>query len=139
MRRILNSYDDFGDTPLIAAAIKGHIDLCRLLVTEGADVNLPNQLSYQTPLLVAIESDNQDIVQFLLENYADVQQADNVGITPLYVAIRLKSESIVSDLISNSCDVNIGSQDHTPLFYASRVGCLSIVKVRYDLKPEMVI
>ena len=129
LRKLLNSYDDHGDTPLISATSKGHLDLCRLLVTEGADVNLPNQLSHQTALLVAIETNNEDIVQFLLENHADVQQTDNVGITPLYVAIRLKSDSIVSSLISHGCDINIGSQDHTPLFYASRIGCLSIVKV----------
>ena len=93
-------------------------------------MNLQNQLSNQTPLLVAIESDKPDVAQFLIENFADVQQTDNVGITPLYSAIRLQTESIVGDLISSGCDVNIGSQDHAPLFYAARVGCLPIVKVR---------
>lgn len=130
LKSILNSYDDNGDTPLISAAIKGHLELCRQLVSSGADVNLPNQLSYQTPLLVAIESNRLDVVKFLIENFADVQLTDNVGITPLYSALRLKSELIVSDLISSGCDVNIGSQDHTPLFYAARLGSLPIVKVR---------
>lgn len=129
LKCVLNSYDDNGDTPLISAAKKGHLELCCLLVAEGADVNLQNQLSNQTPLLVAIESDKPDVAQFLIENFADVQQTDNVGITPLYSAIRLQSESIVGDLISSGCDVNIGSQDHAPLFYAARVGCLPIVKM----------
>ena len=126
---VLNDYDDNGDTPLTSAARKGHLDICRLLTQEGADINVPNQQSGQTPLLTAVESNRPEVVSFFLENFADTQQTDNVGITPLYSAIRLKSEQLVGDLISNGCDVNIGSQDHSPLFYATRVGSLPIVKV----------
>jgi ankyrin repeat protein len=70
------------------------------------------------------------MVTFLLENNADVQICDNVGITPLYTAIKCRNEGVVKQLIQAGCDVDIGSQDHTPIFLATRTGQLNIVKVK---------
>jgi ankyrin repeat protein len=34
-----------GETPLLQAAYKGHLDVCRLLVGYGADKNLQDKVS----------------------------------------------------------------------------------------------
>ncbi|KAL3860207.1 hypothetical protein ACJMK2_010363 [Sinanodonta woodiana] len=127
----LDFYDDYGDTPLLAAARKGYLDICRLLVENGAAINKPCQLSHQTPLLVAIEHSQLDVVKFLLEKDADPQLADNVGITPLYAALKIKENQAeyVERLIQSGCDVNIGSQDHAPIFLATRKNLFPCVKL----------
>ena len=45
----VNAKNDFGSTPLIAAALKGHKEIAELLISEGADVNSKNDRG-QTPL-----------------------------------------------------------------------------------------
>ena len=76
------------------------------------------------------------MVTFLLEHNADVQICDNVGITPLYTAIKCRNEGVVRQLIDAGCDVDIGSQDHSPIFLATRTGQLNIVKVKITLSFE---
>lgn len=90
-------------------------------------------MSRQTPLIVAIEHGNDDIVKLLIDSEADVQLCDNVGITPLYTAIKSKKEKLVQWLLDAECDINIGSQDHSPLFLATRLGQLNIVQVLYSI------
>ncbi|KAK3610372.1 hypothetical protein CHS0354_008648 [Potamilus streckersoni] len=127
----VNFYDEYGDTPLLAAAKQGSVDICRLLVENGAIINQPCQLSHQTPLHVAIEHSHLEVVKFLLEKDADPQLADNVGITPLYAALKVKNNQAeyVKRLIQSGCDVNIGSQDHAPIFLATRKNLLPCVKL----------
>ena len=45
----VNAKNDFGSTPLIAAALKGHKEIAELLISQGADVNAKNNRG-QTPL-----------------------------------------------------------------------------------------
>ena len=100
------------------------------MLEAGADVNAKNASSKQTALLAAVEMKRKDVVEVLLDWSADVQLTDNVSITPLYAAIEANCCEIVRQLIETGCDVNIGSQDHAPLFIAARRGFLPIVQVR---------
>ena len=128
-RSLLNNYNEHGQTALLSAICGNHFEICQLLIDHGADINLPQQMSKQTPLILAIEHGYDDIVKLLVDHEADVQICDNVGITPLYVAIKGRNEVIIQWLLEAECDVNIGSQDHAPLFLATRTGQLNIVKV----------
>ena len=126
----MDSVNDGGQTPLACAARQGHADVCRALLEAGANVNIKNENSRQTALLVAVEAKQKDVIDVLLEWAADVQLTDNVGITPLYAAIEGGCGEIVRQLIDAGCDVDIGSQDHAPLFLAARRGFLPMVQVR---------
>lgn len=54
-----------------------------MLIERGADLNYCDRSSGLTPLMLAIQLNQQDIVKLLLDNGADVNAYNNVGITPL--------------------------------------------------------
>ncbi len=57
-------------TPLDIAVGQQNVDMCRLLLNAGANVNgLPDQKA--CPLILATELNNRDIVQLLLDAGAD--------------------------------------------------------------------
>jgi len=59
------------ETPLIEAASAGHLDVVKLLVERGADVNLKGEAWY-TPLHCAAYYGHLDVAKFLLEHGADI-------------------------------------------------------------------
>ncbi|QMV45020.1 hypothetical protein FPL14_15065 [Cohnella cholangitidis] len=83
----------YGGNALIPAAEKGHVENVRTLL-EATDVNVNhvNNLGWTALLEAVILSDggekHQQIVRLLIEHGADVNIADNDGVTPLQHAKR---------------------------------------------------
>jgi len=73
----INKIDIYtSEIPLIIACKNGYYDVVKLLVEQGADVNIEgkyNEYYSKTPLS---ERENESIVEYLVEHGADV----NVGI-----------------------------------------------------------
>jgi ankyrin repeat protein len=72
-------------TPLMFAAREGDVELARLLVDGGADVNAVAG-DGKTALAMAIFNGNYDVGSFLVDRHADVNQADAQRFTPLFWA-----------------------------------------------------
>jgi len=89
-----------GDTFLKTAALSGHIYIVKLLLEEGADVNL-NLTSYQTPLGAAAEKEHKEIAQLLLEAGADVNHND-----PVYYAVSEGHKEVVELLLEKGTNIN---------------------------------
>ena len=64
---------DQGLTPLNMAVMSNNMDICRLLVAYGADVNkaTPN---LPAPLILAIGLRNEELIKFFIDSGADVSQ-----------------------------------------------------------------
>jgi ankyrin repeat protein len=73
-------------TPLTLAAREGDVEMARVLVNAGADVNAPAG-DGKTPLAVAIFNGNYEVASFLVDNKADVNKADAQRFTPLFWAV----------------------------------------------------
>lgn len=73
IENVIEQTDDFGNTPLILAAKKGHLGICRLLVHAGAQLNCSN-CKYKTPLFFAAKRGYFDVCQFLIEEGAIVHR-----------------------------------------------------------------
>jgi ankyrin repeat protein len=73
-------------TPLMIAAREGDVELARVLVAAGADVNA-SAGDGKTALAMAIFNGNYDLGSYLVEQKADVNKADAQRFTPLFWAI----------------------------------------------------
>ena len=73
-------------TPLMLAARDGNVELARILVDAGADVNA-GAGDGKNALAIAIFNGNYDVASFLVERKADVNKADAQRFTPLFWAV----------------------------------------------------
>ena len=73
-------------TPLMFAARDGSLELARILVGAGADVDAVAG-DGKTALALAIFDGNYDVATFLVDSKADVNKADAQRFTPLFWAV----------------------------------------------------
>ena len=78
--------NDQGFTPLLAAAKKGHTDICGLLLENGSDVNEIHPVTKYSALHDAAGFGHVALVEALLSWGAAVDPKDHGGSTPLYLA-----------------------------------------------------
>jgi hypothetical protein len=112
-----------GDTPLIIASWKGHTEIVKLLLANGADANKMDK-DGDTSLHSASEEDNAGIVEILLKAGADPNKANNKGETPLFVAaLRGHVTAVRALLKSRGIQVDkVDKKGWTPLMIASQYG-----------------
>jgi ankyrin repeat protein len=73
-------------TPLMFAAREGDVELARMLVGAGADVNAQGG-DGKTALALAIFNGNYEVASFLVDSKADVNTPDAQRFTPLFWAV----------------------------------------------------
>jgi ankyrin repeat protein len=73
-------------TPLMLAAREGHVEVARMLVAGGADVNAVAG-DGKTALALAIFNGNYDLASLLVDSKADVNTPDAQRFTPLFYAV----------------------------------------------------
>ncbi|KAF4632251.1 hypothetical protein G7Y89_g5882 [Cudoniella acicularis] len=121
------------DPPLFAAAIQGKLDLVKVLINAGADVNHKNIFGV-TPLMCTKGPRNNQIFETLLKHGADVFHVGLDGGTLLHGAAQGGADSFVQFLVDAGLDVN--SQDsigRTPLDRAQETQRHTTVKLLQTL------
>jgi ankyrin len=84
-------------TPLLRAARDGNLDMARLLVEAGADVNRA-AANGTSPMVAAITNNHIELATFLMEKGADVNAADAFyKRTPLYAAVEMRNADYTRD------------------------------------------
>ena len=107
-------------TPLPLACSSADLEISRLLVQHGADVNSRNR-NYRTPLMFVTE--NLDIARLLIDNGADINSVNDEGQTALHVGARHNRLQIMKFLLESGADFNICDNDgQTPLDIAMGQG-----------------
>jgi len=92
------------DTSLIRAIKISDEDRVRTLMYANVNVNERNYAGI-TPLTVAAEKGNMNIIKMLVEGKADVNAPSSYGVTPLIAAAAAGNDEVVSYLISRGADV----------------------------------
>jgi uncharacterized protein len=101
-----------GFTTLHMAARAGTAETCELLLARGPALLLEaRDVNDWTALMHAVGCGSLDIVQFLLQCGANVEAADNLGVTPLIGAAVLGSVSKVKCLLEAGAVVNAVQHD----------------------------
>ncbi|MFP3020595.1 MAG: ankyrin repeat domain-containing protein [Wolbachia sp.] len=98
------------DKELLIAAEKGDIEKVRDSIRQGANVNVQGRQGW-TPVFWAIQKNNFNIIELLLDNNADIKVKDNEGWTPLHWAVQLGSLDVVERLVERGADVNALTAD----------------------------
>ncbi len=98
-----------GESPLMMAALKGHLQAARTLIERGADVNKTGW----TPLHYAASSNQpgqEDIVALLLEHHAYIDAASPNGTTPLMMSAQYGSIACTQRLLDEGADPMLKNQ-----------------------------
>ena len=115
------------DKELLTSAEKGDLEKVRESIRRGANVNIQDRQGW-TSLFWAIQKNNFNIIELLLDKSADIKVKDNEGWTPLHWAVSLGSLDIVEHLVERGADVNASTADgRTPLDIARDKGYNNIV------------
>jgi ankyrin repeat protein len=104
--------------PLHRASAIGCLDICRLLIAHGADINAQGSFG-QTPLHSAVQYGRTDVVKLLVMHGANINVQNESKSTPLFAATYRQSLDIVECLLANGAEVNLINADgSTPLLCA---------------------
>lgn len=145
----INELDPDGRRPLHVAAESGRVVVVKLLLKHGVEVNAPDQsnrtaleravlagrtqiadlllangaeIDASTLLMKAAVADSQDrdVVRWLVAQGADTEHRGTDGDTPLLVAVRRGNHRLIRHLIDNGADVNVKDASGTPAIVVAR-------------------
>jgi ankyrin repeat protein len=128
------------------ALMLGDIELVKHYLERGVDANSQLSKGYvkgESWLKKAVEYQNKNLIQLLLENGARVNEKTGIfKSSPLHVAamgVRGKaSRDICELLITHGADVNSKDKhNETPLHRATQIGCLDIVELLLDCGADV--
>ncbi len=128
---IVQKKNNQGCTALHIAAKKGYVDLVKLILSNGANINAKDSEGY-TPLLLA--ENHLEVVELLLANNADINASQNWGWTILLSAAKWDNTELARIVLANKPDLNIRNSDgNTPLHLAS----FDVMKLLLDAGAEI--
>ncbi len=112
------------ESPLMMAALKGHVALARRLIERGADVNKPGW----TPLHYAATGGQVAVIQLLLDKHAYIDAESPNGTTPLMMAAQYGTLAAVKALMEAGADPALKNQlGQTARDFAERGGRQDVV------------
>lgn len=116
--------------PILAKLIEKRYsnNLIKQAIINGADTNKGNE-NNETPLILSISNNNEEIIKYLIENGADTNRVGQHSKPPLDYAIENNNESIVNYLIQHKAYINRSSiTDYFPLMNSILCNNFSISK-----------
>ncbi|CAH0556691.1 unnamed protein product [Brassicogethes aeneus] len=132
---IVNFKDERGFTPLMLACSRKHVEMARLLIDLGADVNTASHIDGKTALHVCVQDVREQrsanaLIELLIDHGADMNASSYQG-TVLFYSIILENRSASMAVIRHGAEVNLRDErayvDNLSL--AKRHGNLELVKM----------
>lgn len=127
-------YDEYENRSFLDACYSGNLNLVKMLVEAGADVDLPDSCG-TVPLVRAIVSwhETDEVVKYLIECGANVNACAGETWTPLEAAVHENAADIVKLLLDAGANPQICSEKtEYSLVTAADWGYVDIVKMLLD-------
>jgi ankyrin repeat protein len=127
----LQGRDEKGWTTLHYAAVAGHAEVSKCLLTKGALANIRDGEG-RTPLILASWKDHLGVVQVLADHVGakGLQDIDEQGSTALHWAAYWGHEEVAALLLCHGAQANSTEKDgRTPLLLACEKGHVGVVRV----------
>ena len=114
------TFEDRRMTALCIAAEKGHLDVARYLVEQGANIEKADRYGW-TPLMFASFDGGIEVTRYLLEQGAERDKADSTyGLTSLHIAAQQGYLEITKLLMVYGADLNTrNSEGVCPIDFTS--------------------
>lgn len=109
---------------LMEAAMDGHTDVCKLMISRGTPTDMLNPYSLESPLTLACSGGYPEVVEVLLNAGAKIEEMNEDKNTPLMEACREGHTDVVKVLLGRHADINAINPDlgDTPLSLAASGG-----------------
>ena len=119
-------------TALTLAIERGYIEIAKLLIDKGANINIQNREGHTALMLASIEG-HIEIAKLLIDKGANINIQNREGHTALMLASIEGHTEIAKLLIDKGANINIQNrEDHTALMLASIKSHTEIAKLLID-------
>jgi len=127
----------FREMPIHFAAVSGNVEMARLLLDAGADVNAGDS-DNSTALGIAAMRRHGEMVTFLIERGAEVNHRDRKADCPLSFAVYGRDEAIIQQLLDAGADLWFRNPEgETLLHIAGMRGVKHIVEHLLDNSADI--
>jgi ankyrin repeat protein len=125
------------NTNIHTAAENGEAEEVHSLITDGADINVKNNLD-MSPLHYAVLGEHTETTTVLIKQGADINVKNNYGYTPLHYAAQKGHTAIVESLINAGAEKDAkNNYGYTPLHYAAQKGHTAIVQALIERNADI--
>ncbi|CAD7703549.1 unnamed protein product [Ostreobium quekettii] len=126
------------DQALFRAATQGDLGGALRAWRKGASIDATHGVFGETPLHVAAHNGHADVVEFLLQTGAAVDDLKSSGTTPLFVAAQNGHIEVVRLLLASGAEVDRPrpSDGVTPLFISAQNGHADVVAALLDADAD---
>lgn len=132
---MVDARDGLGQTALLIAANKGHLDVARLLLDHGADVNSKAGAIQSFPLVESCLQGHTDMARLLLSRGANVNATLAPGETTLMCAAVLGNVEYAKVLLEYGADVRIANKKgETAVMSAEKNGHAEMARLLRDVE-----
>ncbi|XP_072801433.1 histone-lysine N-methyltransferase EHMT2 isoform X4 [Vicugna pacos] len=117
-------------TPLHAAAQKGSVEICHVLLQAGANINAVDK-QQRTPLMEAVVNNHLEVARYMVQRGGCVYSKEEDGSTCLHHAAKIGNLEMVSLLLSTG-QVDVNAQDSggwTPIIWAAEHKHIEVIRM----------
>lgn len=125
----LSKRDASGETPFVAVAKTGDLEIARFLLKRGSDTELPDPIG-RSPLILAVQAGHTVIVSELLKTGRDVNKYTFKGYSALHFSATNGQREMVRMLLDFGAEPERQSDENsqvTPLILAAQTGHKEVV------------
>lgn len=132
----LESRNIYNSTPIFHVCRNGNLEILKFLISRGAIVDNITETTGKTPALVAVTSDQIEILKYLVEHSkVEIDTISDLrGISLLRQAAENRNLPIVKYLIERNVDVNFETVSER---WKNSL-CLSLMRGDYEISKELI-